>query len=422
VICWTRRRFGCLVGAACLTGYSLGPAAGSAAGRVVVIGGGVGGATVAKYVALMARTLDVVLVEPKRRYTTCFFSNLYLAGLRSLESLTHGYDALEQRYGITVVHDVASAVDAAAKTVTLQGGGKLAYDRLVVAPGIDFRSGAIEGYDEAAMQVMPHAWMAGPQTVLLRRQLESMDDGGVFVVVAPPNPFRCPPGPYERASLVAYYFKQYKPHAKILILDAKDSFFEQDLFEDAWDRHYPGMVEWVPGQFTGGIRAIDPNGLSIVTAGTTFKAAVANVIPPQIAGRVAQDAGLADRSGWCPVDPMTFESKLLPGVHVIGDAAAAGDMPKSAFAANSQAKACAFAIAAALIGAESPGPHLFNTCFTLLSPDDAVSDAMVFKPTAERIRVSDIFISNVGQADQMRREAARQANSWYDAFTLDLFG
>jgi sulfide dehydrogenase [flavocytochrome c] flavoprotein chain len=420
--CWTRRGFGCLAGAACLSALGRSPACGHATGRVVVVGGGVGGATVARYLAMMGHPLEVVLVEPKQRYTTCFFSNLYLAGLRSLASLTHGYDALGERHGVRLVHDRAATIDAASRTVALEGGGKLSYDRLVVAPGIDFRFGAIEGYDEAATQLLPHAWNAGPQTELLRRQLESMDDGGVFVVVAPPNPFRCPPGPYERASLVAYYFKQYKPRSKILILDAKDSFFEQDLFQDAWERHYPGMIEWLPAQFTGGIRAVDVKRRSIATAGDTFSAAVANVIPPQMAGRLAQDAGLADRSGWCPVDPTTFESKLVPGIHVIGDAADAGDMPKSAYAANGQAKICAFAVAAALAGAEPPEPHLFNTCFTFFAADDAASDAIVFRPAAGAIRISDVFISKVGEDAGLRRAGVRHANSWYDAFTHDVFG
>ena len=213
-----------------------------------------------------------------------------------------------------------------------------------------------------------------------------MEDGGVFIIVAPPDPFRCPPGPYERASLVAYYFKQFKPRAKILILDAKDTFFEQDLFEDGWNRHYPGMIEWLPGQFTGGIKSVDVKTRAIRTAGETFNASVANIIPAQIAGELAQRAGLADQSGWCPIDPMTFELKLQPGTHVIGDAASAGEMPKSAFTANSQAKACAFAIAAALTGSEHIAPHLFNTCFTLLAPNDAVSDAIDLKPRPDRSR------------------------------------
>jgi sulfide dehydrogenase [flavocytochrome c] flavoprotein chain len=387
-----------------------------------VIGGGVGGATVAKYLAASATMIDVTLIEPKLRYTTCFFSNLYLAGLRSLESLTHGYETLAQRYGVNVIHDSVTAIDPVGKTVALEGGAKLPYDLVVVAPGIAFKYGTIEGYDETATQAMPHAWTAGPQTKLLRQQLESMEDGGVFVLVAPPDPFRCPPGPYERASLIAYYFKQYKPRAKILILDAKDSFFEQDVFQDGWNRHYPGMIEWLPRQFTGGIQAVDVKGRSVKTAGDTFQADVANVIPAQEAGQLAQEAGLADQSGWCPIDPMTFESKLQPGIHVIGDAAKAGNMAKSAFASNSQAKVCAFAILAALTGSERFAPHLFNTCFTFLASDDAVTSVIGYRAEPETIRINDIFISKVGENAEIRRKAVREAGGWYAAFTHDVFG
>jgi sulfide dehydrogenase [flavocytochrome c] flavoprotein chain len=387
-----------------------------------VIGGGVGGATVAKYLAASATMIEVTLIEPKPRYTTCYFSNLYLAGLRSLESLTHGYETLAQRYGVNVVHDSVTAIDPVGKTVALEGGTKLPYDRVVLAPGIAFKYGTIEGYDETATQVMPHAWTAGPQTKLLRQQLESMEDGGVFVLVAPPDPFRCPPAPYERASLIAYYFKQYKPRAKILILDAKDSFFEQDVFQDSWNRHYPGMIEWLPGQFTGGIQAVDVKSRLVKTAGDTFKADVANVIPAQEAGQLAQEAGLADQSGWCPIDPMTFESKLQPGIHVIGDAAKAGNMAKSAFASNSQAKVCAFAILAALTGSERFAPHLFNTCFTFLASDDAVTSVISYRAEPETIKISDIFISKVGENAETRRKAVREADGWYAAFTHDVFG
>ena len=419
---WTRRKFGGFAGASLVAALGARAARSQTKAQIVVIGGGIGGATVAKYLATSDAKLEVTLVEPKQRYTTCFFSNLYLAGVRSLETLTHDYQTLAQAYGIKVIHDAAAAIDPVARTVTLAGGGKLAYDRAVVAPGIAFKYGAIEGYDEAATQIIPHAWNAGPQTELLRRQLEGMDDGGIFVIVAPPNPFRCPPGPYERASLVAYYFKQFKPRAKILILDAKDTFFEQDLFEDGWNRHYPGMIEWLPGQFTGGIKSVDLKTRAIRTAGETFNANVANIIPAQIAGELAQRAGLADQSGWCPVDPMTFESKLQPGIHVIGDATSAGDMPKSAFVANSQAKACAFAIVATITGSEQSTPHLFNTCFTLLAPNDAVSDAINLKPEAGSIKITDIFFSQVGESDEARRQAARQADGWYAAFTHDVFG
>jgi sulfide dehydrogenase [flavocytochrome c] flavoprotein chain len=387
-----------------------------------VIGGGVGGATTAKYLAKGSERLDLTLVEPKAQYTTCFFSNLCLAGLRSLESLTLGYETLAQKYGVNVIHDTVTAIDSVTKKVSLEGGAKLSYDRVVLAPGIAFKGGTIYGYDDAATEIMPHAWTAGPQTRLLRQQLESMKDGGVFVLVAPPNPFRCPPGPYERVSLIAYYFKQYKPRAKILILDTKDSFFAQDLFEDGWNRHYPGMIEWLPGQFTGGIKAVDVKGQLIKTAGDTFKADVANVIPAQEAGRLAHTAHLVDQSGWCPVDPMTFESKLQPGIHVIGDAAEAGNMAKSAFASNSQAKVCAFAILAALTGSERCAPHLFNTCFTLLAADDAVTSAISYRAEPETIKVNEFFLSKLGDNAETRRKAAREANGWYAAFTHDVFG
>ncbi|MGO9634282.1 MAG: FAD-dependent oxidoreductase [Steroidobacteraceae bacterium] len=419
---WTRRKFGHVAGATCLAALGTRAARSQANARVVVIGGGVGGATVAKYLAASAATLDVTLVEPKQQYVTCFYSNLYLAGLRSFESLTHDYETLARQYGIKVIHDTAAAIDPVAKIVALEGGVKLAYDRAVVAPGIAFKYGAIEGYDQAATQTIPHAWNAGPQTKLLRQQLESMEDGGVFLIVAPPDPFRCPPGPYERACLVAYYFKQFKPRAKILILDAKDTFFEQDLFQDGWNRHYPGMIEWLPSQFTGGIKSVDVKTRAVMTAGETFNASVANIIPPQMAGELAQRAGLADQSGWCPIDPMTFESKLQPGIHVVGDAISGGEMPKSAFVANSQAKVCAFAIAAALTGSELAAPHLFNTCFTLLAPNDAVSDAIGFKPQAGSIKITDIFFSQVGESADARRQAAREADGWYAAFTHDVFG
>jgi len=420
--CLTRRQFNYLAGATCIVAFRPQVARGQGKARVVVIGGGVGGATAAKYLAKGSERLDVTLVEPNARYTTCFFSNLYLAGLRSLESLTHGYETVAQRYGVNVVHDSVTAIDPVGKTVALEGGAKLPYDRVVLAPGIAFKFGNIEGYDETATQIMPHAWTAGPQTRLLRQQLESMEDGGLFVLVAPPDPFRCPPGPYERASLIAYYFKQYKPRAKILILDAKDSFFAQDVFEDGWNRHYPGMIEWLPGQFTGGIKAVDVKDRLIKTAGDTFKADVANIIPAQEAGRIAHQTHLVDQSGWCPIDPMTFESKLQPGIHVIGDAAKAGNMAKSAFASNSQAKVCAFAILAALTGSKRFAPHLFNACFTLLASDDAVASATSYRAEPETIKVSDFFLSKVGDNAETRREAVREADGWYAAFTHDIFG
>jgi NADPH-dependent 2,4-dienoyl-CoA reductase/sulfur reductase-like enzyme len=423
----TRRAFGCLAGAACLTGVPVlaaprQPAPGTSPPRVVVIGGGPGGATVARYLAMSEKPLEITLVEPKTRFTTCFFSNLYLAGLRSFESLTHGYEALSSRYGIRVIHDRATLIDPVSRMVRLGGGAQLSYDRLVVAPGIAFKPGAMPGYDDETAQIMPHAWMAGTQTQLLRRQLEAMPDNGVFAMAVPADPFRCPPGPYERASMVAAYFKAHKPRAKILIVDAKDTFFEQDLFEDAWHRHYPGMIEWLPGQFTGGILSVDARTRSIKTAGEIYKADVANVIPPQIAGELAQQSGLADQSGWCPVHAETFESTLHPGIHLVGDAISSGAMPKSAFAANSQAKACAFAVASALTGVDRSRLFLFNTCYTFLAPDDAVSDGISFKDAGGKLAIADIEISRLDESAAVRAQSVREAESWYEAFTHDIFG
>ena len=420
---WTRRQFGCTAAATLVAALGGRTARSQAKARVVVIGGGAGGATVAKYLAANSQNFDVTLVEPNRQHATCFFSNLYLAGLCSFESLTHGYEALVQRYGITVIHDAAAAtIDPVVKTITLENGAKLSYDRAVVAPGIAFKYGAIDGYDEATTQTLPHAWVAGPQTTLLRRQLEAMDDGGVFVLVVPADPSRCPTAPYERACLVASYFQRHKPRAKILILDAKDSFFGQHLFQDAWNRHYPGMIEWLPAQFTGGIQAVDAKTRSIVTAGETFKATVANVIPPQMAGHLAQQTGLADRSGWCPVDPLTFESTRQHGIHLVGDAIIAGAMPKSAVSANSQAKACAIAVAASLSGSARFPSRLLSTCYTFLTPNDAISNVSSFTPAEGTMKLAHFSMSTARESTETRRRTAREAERWYVAFTHDIFG
>lgn len=418
---WTRRDFARLAGAASLAGLST-SALGQARAKVVVIGGGAGGATAAKYLALGRAPIDVTLIEANAQYSTCFFSNLCLAGLRSFDTLVHNYDTLGERYGIKVVQGRAMAIDPAAKSVRLTGGDSLPYDRLVVAPGIDFRYDAIDGYDETAAETMPHAWRGSDQLRLLRRQLEAMEDGGVFVMVAPPDPFRCPPGPYERASLIADYFKREKLRSKILILDAKNKFSKQELFFEAWDQHYPGLIEWLPADFIGRVEAVEPASLSILTEAATFGAAVANVIPPQRAGRIAVDSGLVDEKGWCPVDPATLESRHLSEVHVVGDAIVPGDMPKSAFAANSQAKVCAMAVAASLTGAERFDARFFNTCWSYVSANEAVKIGASYRVSDGKITAVEKFISKPGESTETRLQTARQARAWYAACTSDIFG
>ena len=415
---WTRRAFG--VGA--LLSTTLGPRTtrAQARPRVVVIGGGIGGATVAKQLAA-GGGIDVTLVAPTARYATSVFSNLYLAGLRSFESLTHGYEILARRYGIAVVRGSADAIDPEARLVRLEDGARLAYDRLVVSPGIAFRFGEIEGYDAVAAERMPPAWTAGPQTRLLRAQLEAMEDGSVFVIAAPPAPFRCPAAPYERASLAAYYFRQFKPRSKILILDAQDDFFQREVFQDAWNRHYPGMIEWLPARATGGVTAVDVEAKRVRTAVETVEAGVANIIPRQVAGDLARAAGLADPTGWCPVDPVTFESRLRPGVHVVGDAADAGAMPKTAFCAHSHGRACAAAIRTALLGSTPHPPHLLSASYTFLAGNDVVGDAAAFAPVDGTIRLSGAFLGKVDDKPESRKRAVREAAGWHDAFTHDVF-
>ena len=398
---------------------------GQSSARVVVIGGGFGGATAARYLKKASPQLTVTLVEPNRRFVTCPYSNLVIGGWRKLDSISFGYDKLAKA-GITVVHDTAAAIEHDRKRVRLAGGRMLPYDRLIVSPGIDVRWGAITGYDEKAASAMPHAWKAGEQTLLLRRQLEAMPDGGLFVMAAPGNPFRCPPGPYERVSMVASYLKQSKPRSKILVLDAKENFSKQPLFQDAWAKLYPGMVEWVPVGKDGKVVKVDAKAKTLETEfGQVHKAAVANVIPPQFAGRIARDSGLADQSGWCPIEPMSFESKLVKGVHVVGDATIAAPMPKSGFAANSQAKVAAVAAVAMLQGKALAPVGMVNTCYSHVGKDYAISVANVFRVTPDRglIEVPDSGGTSPRQwEDENRRLESVYADGWYASITGDMFG
>jgi sulfide dehydrogenase [flavocytochrome c] flavoprotein chain len=392
-------------------------------GRVVVIGGGAGGATCARYlVKKSGEALAVTLVEEQPNYTTCFYSNLYLAGWRDLDSITHGYDGLAAA-GVKKVQARAVGVDPVAKSVRLESGEMIAYDKLVVAPGIDLKFGSIDGYSEDAAQAMPHSWKAGAQTRLLRNQLEAMPDGGLFVITAPPEPYRCPPGPYERASLVASYFTQAKPKSKILILDAKDEFSKQALFEEAWSTYYEGMVEWVPGAFGGRVTAVDPRAMTITTAaGDVHKADVANVVPAQKAGRIAHEAGLVDDSGWCPIVPASMRARDHPDIYVLGDAAIASPMPKSAFAANSQAKVVAMTICSELTGARSFPARYRNTCWSSLAADDTVKIGASYEPREEKFDSVDPLVSKVGESREMRMANRKEADAWYASITADIFG
>jgi NADPH-dependent 2,4-dienoyl-CoA reductase/sulfur reductase-like enzyme len=399
------------------------PAAiGQAKPRVVVIGGGAGGATAARYLAKdSAGALDVTLVEANPVYTTCFFSNLYLGGFREFESLQHGYDKVAAG-GVTVINEMATAVDRAARTVTLAGGTVLPYDRLVLSPGIDLREDAVPGWTLAAAEVMPHAYKAGPQTQLLKKMVEEMPQGGTFAMVAPPNPYRCPPGPYERISMVAHVLKERNPTAKILILDPKEKFSKQPLFEDGWSRHYAGMVEWVGPEFGGGKVEVRPDTMEVVVDGEVQKVDVCNVIPAQKAGAIAAMAGVTDDKGWAPVDPFTMQSKTDTAVTVLGDAAAQGDMPKSGFAANSQAKVAAMLIRSELTGSQVFPVKYTNTCWSLLDTDDGVKIGATYEPTAEKIASVEGFVSAAGEDAALRKATYEESLGWYAGITADMFG
>ncbi len=400
-------------------------AGGASAGRVVIVGGGFGGATAAKYLKRLSPSLDVTLVEPQPRYITCPFTNLYLGGIRTFETLWHDFTELREKYGVRVVHELAEDVDVDRRRLKLAGGEDVSWDRLLLSPGIDLRWGALEGYDEAAAEKAPHAWKPGEQSRLLRRQLEAMEDGGTFILVAPDNPFRCPPGPYERVSMVANYFKNHKPHSKILILDAKDGFSKQGLFMEGWREHYGDMIEWVGRSNDGGVMRVDADTLEVETEfGTVHKAAVLNVVPPQKAGFIADRAGVIDASGWAPIHARSFESQLVEGIYVIGDATQAAPMPKSGFVASTQAKVTARAIIADLGGDTPPEPSWVNTCYSLIAPEWGISIAGVYEVHDGLIREvpGSGGVSPMEADRSFRRKEAEYARAWYAAITQDVWG
>jgi len=392
-----------------------------AAGRVVVIGGGFAGATCARFIKRIEPRTNVTLVEANPKFISCPFSNTVIVGMRELSDQEFGYDKLSSDQ-VTLNGTPATAVDAGARAVTLSNGTQLPYDRLVLAPGIDLRWDALPGYTEAAAERMPHAWKAGEQTLLLRRQLEAMPDGGTVVITAPANPFRCPPGPYERASLIAYYLKTKKPKSKVLILDAKDAFSKQRLFQNAWKELYPNL-EWVSLSAGGKVTSVDVGAMTLITDFGRHKADVANVIPPQKAGRIAEIAGVADRTGWCPIDPVTFESKLQPNIHVVGDASIAGAMPKSAFSANAQAKVCAAAVVRLIAGAKPEETKLVNTCYSLVAPDYGISVAGVYRPADGQIKeIEGGGVSQIDAPASTRAAEATFANGWFKTIAAEVFG
>ncbi len=397
--------------------------------RLVVVGGGFGGASAARFARIAHPWLEVTLIEPRTRFVTCPYGNLVLAGVRQMGDITHGYDGLRAR-GVNVMHDWVSGIDPVARSLRLRGGATVGYDRLILSPGIALRWDGLPGYDEAAAEIFPHAWAPGDggQTALLRRQLEALPEGGVVGLAIPDNPFRCPPGPYERASMIASYLKRHKPRAKILAFDAKNAFSKQGLFQDAWAKLYPGMIEWVPANQDGRITRVDPAAREFESEfGNKHKVDVGNVIPPQSAARIAIEAGLANASGWVPVDPLTFEARQAPGIHVVGDANIGAPMPKSGYIANSTAKQAVTSAVALLRGeAPSPAPVYFNTCYSHVGEDYGISVVGVFRPDPDGSSFVETpqsgGVSPRGDHPEQRRLEAVHADAWYASITQDMFG
>ena len=431
----SRRRFLQSAVAAGIGGFPM--LARAASPRLLIVGGGFGGATLARYIRMIDPTIAVILVEREAAYVTCPNSNQVLAGMAGMADITVSYDAL-RGHGVQLIRAEARAIDPPARTVTLGDGSVLGYDRLVLAPGVEMRLDAIAGYDAAAMEKMPHAWKAGPQTATLRRQLEAMADGGTVIIAPPINPSRCPPGPYERASLIAAYLKRTKPKSKILIFDAKETFPQQETFQDAWATFYPGMIDWFAASSGGAITSVDASAMTVTTDFGAQKGDVVNIIPPQRAPKLLRDVGLVDPWGWCPIQPATFEATLTNYVHAVGDATDAVVMAKSATSANSQAKVCASAIVALFQGRSPETPSFAGTCYSTVAPDFAIAVTDVYRAAWQSLHDSgttnrrELYslhemlgprgYAEAGFTPAMRRQAAEYAKAWYAGIVADSFG
>jgi sulfide dehydrogenase [flavocytochrome c] flavoprotein subunit len=414
-------------GLAVSAGWLARPALAQGAAKIVIIGGGPGGATAANRLKAANPALDITLIEPKETYTSCFYSNLFIGGFRTFPSITHTYDGLKKR-GINVVSDTASAVDVAGKTVTLaKGGNSLPYDRLIVAPGIDLKYETIEGYSEAAAEIMPHAWQGGQQTWLLKEKLLAFPDGGNVVMSVPGNPYRCPPGPYERACMIGHFLKSHKPKSKLIIFDAKKTISKQAVFEEAFHDIYKDIVELnLTNEIDDfSVTKVNPQTGEVTTkSGRTEKAALANIIPAQKAGAIAAKSGLTE-GDWCPVNPENFSSTKAKDIYILGDAAIAADMPKSAFSANNQAGVVAADIIADLSGKERVTGKYRNTCWSMIAPDNSAKIGADYLPGKKDgkafLEAKDPFVSKPGESADLRRDTYNESVAWYEAITNDIF-
>jgi len=399
------------------------PALAQARPKLLVVGGGPGGATVAKYVARESGgAVEVTLIEPSRRLTTCVHSNLYLGGFTGLDAITHSYDALASKYGVRLVQQAVQAIERDRKSIRLADGSLLGYDRLVLAPGIDLKFDSVRGYSQAVSDAMPHAWKGDSQIALLKRQLDAVEDGGLIVIIPPPNPSRCPTAPYERASMMAHVLKvKGQRNSRIVILDPKASFPLQPLFQEGWEQHYPGVIEWQDPNMHGGIKGVDAASMTVATDLASYQAALINVIPAQIAGRIARDAAIADHSGFCPIDAASMRSAYDPSIYIVGDACISGDMPKAAFSANNQAKVAALMIRGELTNAQTAPARYVTTCWSMIEADDTVTVGGRYEPREGRIAAVETFNSHTGDGAERRRQNQAENMAWYGGLVADVF-
>lgn len=393
--------------------------------RVVIVGGGFAGATVARYLGRLAPWLRLTLVEATPHYTACPMSNAVIGGIRDAASLRSDYTGLGRAAGLRRIRARASRIDHERARLHLADGSELPFDRLVIAPGVRMLENSPTGYDAAAMRALPHGWEAGPQTLALRASLASLADGAVVGISVPPRPFRCPPGPYERASLMAAWLHRHRRRCKLIILDSNPDFSKQALFMQAWQRLYPGLIEWRPIDQDGAVRRVDAATQTAWTELDAHRFDLLNVIPGQKAAALAADNDLTDATGWCPVAGGDFRSTRHARVHVLGDASLAGAMPKSASAANSQAKNCALAIAAETAGMPPPDFSLHNTCYSLADRDYAISVNMIYRIDAQG-QASPVAgaggVSGIDWSADRRRREADYASAWFASIMADSFG
>ncbi len=420
----TRRTL--LQGSAAVAGtFALGAPAilGQAKPKVVVIGGGAGGITAAKYIAKDSKgAVDVMLIEPLKRYQTCYHSNLFLGGVRNYDSITHGYEKIASAYGVKMNHQWAKSIDRDKKVVVLADGSTAPYDRLIVSPGIALKYDSVPGWGKEHEEAMPHAWLPGAQTQLLKKRIDAVPDGGLIVMIAPPNPYRCPPGPYERISMMAHALKTAKKtKSKIIVVDPKETFSKQALFQQGWERHYKGMVEWLGPKVHDGVKSVDPKTNTVVTGFETYKASLVNVIPAQTAGTIAVEAKLTNASGFCQIDPANMKSVVDSNIYVLGDACIAGDMPKSAFSANSQAKVAALMVLGELTKAETFPARYSNTCWSLIDTDDAVKVGGRYEAKDGKITATETFVSQTSESPDVRKATQAENMAWYSGISADMF-